>query len=1100
MKPQMPSILRRPRRPVQALLALAISALFSAHAADIDIYGAKGSGAEPNVVFLLDNTSNWSSNNQGWNSGDSWTRCAGLSATAQTECKAIIEAIYYDGISAAAQKRPWQAGFDKKDSVDLTQGQVQLRAMKLVLNSMVCSGAPNPLKLNVGIAMLSDEGTVLSNGHSSGFIRFAVRPLVGTAGTAGSSCKLLIDDLSLMDSKINDPTFKAPSSANYSAAMFEIFKYFGGHANPTGASQSPLAAGTPVGATGYGPVRFSKVNSLDDPLAFVDAGRNTYKSPINSAATCGGSNYIVLVGNTYPNAEPNNGGPIIFSGIGYTPPALSLITSDTSRFADEWAQFLANTDVNSAPDIQRIFTFAVNTYKDKPDPDQTKLLKSMAAVGGVGAAGYLEVGGDLVALVNGFEAIFSNIAAVNSVFAAATLPVSTTTQGTFLNQVFVGSFRPDAAGKPRWVGNLKQYQFGRSALGELDLFDSANSSAVLPGNGNFAPTAKSFWTEPSVYFTNQPSGTPLSASDSADGAVVEKGGAAQMLRKVNLLNSATRRVYTQPSVGSALSTAPFSTGNAALLLQFSASQINWVRGENNVTTGPGAEDFSGSYMNGATLTTLGSTGARHSIHGDVLHSRPVALNYGNGDVVVYYGSNDGFVRAVDGRQTGATAGHELWSFIAPEHYPLLKRHHAGTPELFLPETTSTGSMNTPAADTAAKSYGMDGPIGVFVAYNGSGPSASVQKAHIYPSMRRGGRVVYALDVTDRASPKLMWKITGGSGDFAGLAQTWSMPKPVIFPPTHEVYKDPIIIMGGGYDPAEDSNGSTGIGNRIFVINGRTGAMLKELTTDFSVPSDVAVVDTNADGRPDRGYVSDVRGNLYRISFTDSSGTLLAPDAWTLLKIAALGGKVFHAPDVIVTNSFVGVLAGTGDREKPMMVSTADHFVMIKDKLIGQTERAEPLLLTNLARVARVVNSTDQSFSLADVNVNPASPNGCYLQLATNGEKVVNAPFTIAGVTYFGTNRPQTAAAGSCTANLGVARSYKFPLFCGLPSQSLIEGGGFPPSPVGGLVTINVNGRDVLTPFLIGSGKSGSSFKPDEPTPSVPPVRTRQNWRLDNSNR
>jgi hypothetical protein len=54
--------------------------------------------------------------------------------------------------------------------------------------------------------------------------------------------------------------------------------------------------------------------------------------------------------------------------------------------------------------------------------------------------------------------------------------------------------------------------------------------------------------------------------------------------------------------------------------------------------------------------------------------------------------------------------------------------------------------------------------------------------------------------------------------------------------------------------------------------------------------------------------------------------------------------------------------------------------------------------------------------------------------------------------------------------------------------------------VGGLVTLRVNGKDVLTPFLIGGGKDGSSFKPDEPRPPVSPVRKRQNWRIDNSNR
>ena len=31
--------------------------------------------------------------------------------------------------------------------------------------------------------------------------------------------------------------------------------------------------------------------------------------------------------------------------------------------------------------------------------------------------------------------------------------------GTYLNQVYVGMFQPDAMAKPRWYGNLKQYMF-----------------------------------------------------------------------------------------------------------------------------------------------------------------------------------------------------------------------------------------------------------------------------------------------------------------------------------------------------------------------------------------------------------------------------------------------------------------------------------------------------------------------------------------------------------------------------------------------------------------------------------------------------------------
>ena len=55
-------------------------------------------------------------------------------------------------------------------------------------------------------------------------------------------------------------------------------------------------------------------------------------------------------------------------------------------------------------------------------------------------------------------------------FAAASLPVSANTQGTYLNQVFIGMFRPESSGFQRWVGNLKQYQF---------IFESTSSCWVM---------------------------------------------------------------------------------------------------------------------------------------------------------------------------------------------------------------------------------------------------------------------------------------------------------------------------------------------------------------------------------------------------------------------------------------------------------------------------------------------------------------------------------------------------------------------------------------------------------------------------------------------
>ena len=118
---------------------------------------------------------------------------------------------------------------------------------------------------------------------------------------------------------------------------------------------------------------------------------------------------------------------------------------------------------------------------------------------------------------------------------------------------------------------------------------------------------------------------------------------------------------------------------------------------------------------------------RPSIHGDVLHSRPVAINYGGTrGVVVYYGSNDGMLRAVNGNKTGSGAGSEMWSFVAPEHFASLNRLRENDPQVRYP--------STPAAVAGAipRNYFFDGPIGAY-------QNTATNEVLLFPGMRRGGR-------------------------------------------------------------------------------------------------------------------------------------------------------------------------------------------------------------------------------------------------------------------------------------------------------------------------------------------------------------------------
>src|SRR6185369_1965122 len=105
------------------------------------------------------------------------------------------------------------------------------------------------------------------------------------------------------------------------------------------------------------------------------------------------------------------------------------------------------------------------------------LMRSAATAGG----GIYFDGDDIGNLRAAFARILNEVQAKNSVFVSASLPVSVNTQGTFLNQVYMGMFRPEATGNPRWLGNLKHYKIVQDPVTlALNLADSKDQVAINP--------------------------------------------------------------------------------------------------------------------------------------------------------------------------------------------------------------------------------------------------------------------------------------------------------------------------------------------------------------------------------------------------------------------------------------------------------------------------------------------------------------------------------------------------------------------------------------------------------------------------------------------
>jgi len=820
--------------------------------------------------------------------------------------------------------------------------------------------------------------------------------------------------------------------------------------------------------------------------AWSVTGTKAAGTSFNMFADSAGGSSFSLTGTKTDPVFMTYGNVLVTSAI----PRGTFSTTSTSN-ADEWASFLYKTDLNALPGQQNISTYTIDVFKDKQDMEQTKVLMNMARVGG----GKYFTASDENSIRDALRKIFAEIQSVNSVFASSSLPVSVNTQGTYLNQVFMGMFRPKGNATPRWSGNLKQYQFAKFA-GILKLADKNGAEAISVSTGFIDPCADSYWSLDTGSYWNYSASNARGVcsakasayspnsffSDSPDGDIVEKGGAALRLRGSGLggtvsTNYLTRNVKTcdNTSVLSCTALTNFNNANATLTsaafgipvtipTPYKTSFVDWVRGKD-------ADD---------ERVDNNVNEVRPSVHGGVVHSQPAVIDYGGTTgVIVYYGSDDGMFHAVDGGQTAAE-GNELWSFIAPEHYQQLHRvrdNGQRTPLIDFPGIT--GSV-------APKEYGFDGGTGVL--QKGS-------TVWIYPSMRRGGRAIYAFDVSNPSSPVLKWRrgcyTSSTSNDtvcnsgWQVLGQTWSKPTVAYLRGS----TNPVLIMGAGYDTCEDVNSQTRCtttprkGSLIVFLDATTSAPIRLYNTNYSVPGDLTLV-KDAEGFVTQVYGADTGGYIYRINVGSRSAAGALTGPWTLgttpaattiayMSEAGHARKFLSGPTVVPYAGFNAVLIGSGDREHPLMTDYAcnngsggvkNQYYMLVDKPLAYP--ALPIVPADLVDVTTGTGTFDPATTTFTSSLGLSSTKGWKFDFSPC-EQSVNKGLVIGGVAYFGTNTPATVTT-ACETDLGEARGYAIDFLTGnpqpnAPRSAIYTGGGMPPSPVAGVVDLGGEKQ----PFCIG---------------------------------
>ena len=888
----------------------------------------------------------------------------------------------------------------------------------------------------------------------------------GTGGSAGTitvreRLSEIVDEIAYIGgTPIVDTLYEAGSYYRGDDVLFGLTRGGGAVLTPSdnvGSRARLTRVSHEASYTGPTPTRDGDCNAdnLSDSDCVTERieGDATYISPIEFECQ---DNHIIFL---------SDGNPSRWNLNEVSSPYLNLsscdVGGDRGRCGEEIVAFLQDNDQiddSTLDDDQKItthtigFNFAGSTY-----------LEDLATAGG---GGFYEAS-TASQLTTVFTQIFADVLSAPTSFVAPAVSINTFNRLTHRDELYFALFEPEE--RPRWAGNMKRYRLDTSGT-EPMVVDVLGNPAVSSVTGFFTSGARSWW------------------SDVTDGADINEGGFAGEV-------GTSRNIYTFTGTNTLLSDSSnhIKDSNSALTdgmlnivseqaldPNYRANLLSWLDG---VDVQDDDEDNS-------------TTDARQFV-GDPLHSRPAIVTYGgtiaSPDTTAYFGTNEGFLHAVN-TETGA----ELFSFMPQELLSNAKL-------LFT-------NQGTPADHY----YGMDGTITAWV--NDVNDDRQVVAAdgdhvYLYAGMRRGGSQYYALDVTDRTNPKLLWTIQGGAGDFVELGQTWSQPvksRVTIGGTTSDV-----LIFTGGYDENQD-NATTpqndNIGRALYIVDAFTGARLwwagpvgsganlEVADLDNSMPASPSVIDLGVDGIADHVYIGDTGGRVWRFNFTNGdpvntfgSATLLATlgdtdaDASNDLEN---NRRFYHTPTVAfkapLSSQTLQIAIGSGFHAHPLNQDVHDRFYVLEDT--GAINASSMTTITESSlfdATSNVIQDGTDDTTISNAVAARNSASGWYLRLEEDsttqiGEKALASATIFAGVLLFTTYLPEnpgaTTVAAACQAAAGFGRAYAVNLDDGTSVFNFS-------STVAGLdkndryVQLNHVGIPPEVQIIIPGGGSGSSKKP-----------------------
>lgn len=680
----------------------------------------------------------------------------------------------------------------------------------------------------------------------------------------------------------------------------------------------------------------------DDPRA-INAGTGKYIAPTTDCAY----SYLIVMTDGEPTYDTDANAAIeLLTGETCDDyPSDEFVGAVTKNCLPTLTKYMANNDLdNDASNGDQLgITYTIGFATDQ------QLLEDAALNG----KGEYFTADSTESLAAAFEGAVFSILSTESSFTSPSVAVNTFTRTQSRNEVFFAMFKPDAS--KDWPGNIKRLDIKGFVDDDGDvvrkLVDRTEAEAIDDSTGLIKATAKTAW------------------GSGADGPTVNKGGVGELLAASNLTTRRARMV-TNTGTNGALETygqSAFTPEAYGLDILFPSNPGGALL---NLWEVPNAMELAKSIEWGVGYDTEDVDDdnnvleARDWIMADVLHSRPRVISYGalgsftedDPDLRIVVGTNAGFLHMF-----GNNDGQEDWAFFPKE----------------LGAVLTARRMN---AASSPRPYGIDSPPVVYTydANNdGTFDDADGDKVWVFVALRRGGRNMYGLDISDPDNPSFLWIISPNSPGYEEIGQTWSVPKIANIPGYNDLNgkPKPVLIFGAGYDPAKDAYSSLGtdndiVGRGVFIADAETGQLVWSVTPrdgsstnmqatqlEHSVPATVATLDSNGDDLVDRIYFGDTGGVLWRVDMPGASLPTSAQDTWRLTKVfnavdpavtrtQPLDRRFFNEPDIvrIELDGHPGdaILIGTGDRTNPAAVdethgggidAVENAFYMINDLAI-----------------------------------------------------------------------------------------------------------------------------------------------------------------------